>query len=330
MIENVGHFPIRRMRIIAGIVCLFVFVALANASTVDTKAQSAETILQRLKNRVTRLASGATTTTTITTESSSSSKLRPEPCYPPPCDSVGYEKDTLQVRDKSKDNDLTAQEESVPAAHMVDGSRIVVNPMRFAPTTAPPPDKFEPDVQDPVIPNSVVKLKPPPDVFDAVGIEGSDDPSTPYGHMRQLMNKVKRLSKSVLKHEEWVIHAKRTAANVKELIQDTKESRMLLLKALKNLKEKKAIVLLQLKKDHLKGSLRDAKTALKELEQESSKLAAAGRFLVQAKENINSYIERTAMGIGLQKDEIQEKLQEMIDSKSDVAKIAKQYKEYAF
>jgi len=325
---NMGHFPIRRMRILAGVVCLFVFVAFANASTVDTQDQSAETILQRLKNRVSRLASGATTTTTDS--SSSSSKLLPEPCYPPPCDSVAYQKDVLQVQDRSKDNDVTANEESIPAAHMVDGSRIVVNPMRFAPTTAPPPDKLEPDVKDPVIANSVVKLLPMPDVFDGMGIEGADDPSTPYGHMHQLMNKVKRLSKSVLKHEEWIIHAKRTLSNVNELMQDTKESRVLLLKALKNLKEKKAIVLHQLKKDHLKSSLREAKSTLKELQQESSKLAAAGRFLGQAKENINTYIQRTAMGLGLQKDEIKDKLQEMIDSKSEVASIAKQYREYAY
>jgi hypothetical protein len=50
---------------------------------------------------------------------------------------------------------------------------------------------------------------------------------------------------------------------------------------------------------------------------------------MQAKGNIKSYIERTGLTLGVPKDKVFEKLQEVVDSNSHIAQIAKQYSDYA-
>jgi uncharacterized protein YukE len=209
--------------------------ASAHAANTDANGQSADSILQRLKDRVSRLTSGVSA---VSTEQTKKSELHPEPCYPPPCDDVGYMKDTMQVTDKSKDHAHTAREISVPAEHLLDPDRPKILPMRFAPTTAPPVDKYEEEILDPVIPNSIVDLRAPPDMYEAMGVDATD-PHTPYGRISQMLRKIKRLSKSVQQHDDWLVGAKKTMHHVQEILDDTKASARAVKKGIRNLKKKK-------------------------------------------------------------------------------------------
>jgi len=258
--------------------------------------------------------------------------LKPEPCYPN-CDKIQLSNGNLVTDDDKLTTEATVKQRHVVADYLTTEAHEahkVAEPMRFAPTTVPPLADSGKDEEAAVatIADPIVSLPKPPSMFTALGVVGGGDKTSDYGKLKLLDQKINRITKSIGTFDDWLTVARKQRDATKRLIDETVVSRKQVNIAIERLRMMKDHVLKHIKKDQLIGRLREAQGNLEELDAEYLQLEAADRLMQKTRENVQDYITRSATSMGIPKDQIEAKLQEIVDLDSPLAVVVKQYDDY--